>query len=89
VSGRVSGRKKPPRGGGPVGLVLRRRAAGQWARPVAWRGSGVALAVTASGRLEVVPRGARGVPYEPTAQELVDGWELVDPDAVIAEGTSA
>lgn len=57
-----------------------------WARPVSWRGLGMALDYnTENERLDVVPFFAHPHSYAPTLDELIEEWELVDPFNVLEE----
>ena len=56
----------------------------QWARPVSWRGTGQAIMV--HGRhLQVVPRGSHDIAYYPHVLDILDEWEVVNPNVVLGE----
>lgn len=56
----------------------------KWVRPVAWRGTGHAISVR-DGVLQVVPSARGGFAWQPKTSEVLDIWELVDPEDVCLE----
>jgi hypothetical protein len=56
-----------------------------WARPISWRLSGVAIHVNMGTRLSVVPSSTGGQTWFVRAEDLVDDWEVIDPDLVLDE----
>jgi len=55
-----------------------------WARPVSWRGSGLAIDWHEN-QMQVVPFASRPGSFTPTIDDLISDWELVDPGDVLAE----
>lgn len=58
-----------------------------WARPISWRGTGVALQATfeGEGTLYTVPDSRGGTPWVATLAALSDEWETVVADEVRIE----
>lgn len=56
-----------------------------WARPLWWRGSGLALNVFFTNRVSVVPSLCGGAQWHVAVRDLMDDWELVDPNTVLDE----
>lgn len=62
-----------------------------WARPMTWRGSGMAICIQdhdrrrTDGLLLVVPGARAGHPWTPNIKTLLVDWETVDPGVVLAE----
>ena len=58
-----------------------------WIRPISWRGSGNGISIK-DGSLYVVPSSRGGWPWIPSIGDLVEDWEIVDPDEVLKERES-
>ena len=58
-----------------------------WARPVSWRGAGIGLTLARPGSqaIRLVPSLHGGEPWHPMHGDLLEAWELVSPDEVLAE----
>lgn len=56
-----------------------------WARPLSWRGFGIALHVYNHCRVAVVPSPTGGKTWNCRASDLMEDWEVVDPDVVLDE----
>lgn len=56
----------------------------KWARPLWWRGEGLGIAIYNT-RLAVVPSATGGSPWRVSGQDLIDDWEVVDPDVILDE----
>jgi hypothetical protein len=56
----------------------------QWARPISWTGSGMAIAIRDQ-HLEIVPNAGRTIPFAPHSQDILEVWQVVDSDIVLKE----
>lgn len=57
-----------------------------WARPVSWRGFNEAVCLDSDGKyLQIVPRAHGGRSWNPSADDIIDDWEIVDPAVVCEE----
>ena len=56
-----------------------------WARPLSWQGSGLAIHVYNQCRVAVVPSQTGGRTWNCHASDLMEDWEVVDPDTVLDE----
>lgn len=56
----------------------------KWFRPVSFRGMGTAFAVK-HGVIVFVPSSEGGIRATLTASQLMEDWEIVDPDDVLDE----
>ena len=57
----------------------------KWARPLWWRNSGLAISIYNYTRLAVVPSSTGGQRWNVNALDLMDDWEVVEPDVVLDE----
>ena len=58
-----------------------------WGRPLNWRESGRGVFLVGDVRLVIVPnpRGSYGPGFIPNYKDVVDEWEVVDPDVILDE----
>lgn len=56
-----------------------------WARPIWWRGGGVAVTIYNHTRMAVVPSATGGERWNVNVRDLTDDWEVVDPNIVLDE----
>lgn len=56
-----------------------------WARPLSWKGSGLAIHVYNHCRVAVVPSATGGKTWYCHARDLMEDWEVVEPDTVLGE----
>lgn len=70
-------------------MRVHRGASDLWARPMRWRGSGVAICLQdqrlTDGLLLVVPGPTGGAPWTPNVKTLLMDWETVSSSVVLAE----
>lgn len=57
----------------------------EWFRPVSWIGTGQALTIHERHRIAVVPSPTGGRTWYANVEDLLDEWEVVDPNTVLDE----
>ena len=67
-------------------LTLRENKKGNWVwcRPVDWRCVGIAICIQDE-KLRMVPDPRGGIRWIPSFTDLVNNWEVVEPDIVLGE----
>jgi len=58
-----------------------------WGRPLSWRGSGLGVYLVGGVRPVIVPnpRGSYGPGFIPVYKDVIDEWEVIDPDIILNE----